>query len=136
MNKKIYLWNLLPIVISVIHVGNLLPEPFGGTLFNMFIGFRYLFFIASGIYYCRINYFFNKNSLPKAFLFSLLGLSFWWGIDVTLYFTVGYVDGIGTFLMLWIAIYNYIVLAFLWAIICIVYCCKRRNKDIPSEEKE
>jgi len=127
VSKKIYFWNLIPLILCLVHLSYSLPEHFGGTIFNMFSHLKWIFFIVGGLYYFIINYRFFKNSLQKAFLFSVIGLSLWWGIDIVLYFTVGNADDVGTFLMKWIAVYNYLLLLITWAITGVIYMVKKKR---------
>lgn len=133
MNKKAYLWlYFMPLIICLCHFHNVLPqtaENIFGWIFNLFGDALNICFFCSGAYYCFINYSFFRSNLRKAFLFSLLGLSLWWGIDTVLYFAVGYVDNIGIFLMKCMAAYNYIIFAISWGIVYIIARHKAKKAE-------
>ncbi len=126
MNKKTYLLLFfIPLTACLCHIYNVLSpkaENIFGWAFSLLGTATNIIIYGGWIYYCLINYSFFKSSLLKAFLFCVLGMSLWWGIDIALYFTVGYVDNIGTFLMKWIAIYNYVAVGIFWAIVV----CRQR----------
>lgn len=125
--KKIWLLNLLPAVISIIHTAHTLPEPFDNIVFSMLVNLNYLSYFASGLYYFFINYCLCGESKKKTFLFSLLGLSIWWSIDLIMYFVVGDVDDVGAFLIKAFAVYNYVLLLMSWGV---SYLIRRAKKQV------
>lgn len=131
MNKKMYLLLIfIPLATSLCHIVNVLPSTANifGWIFSL-LGCAMNAFIYGGwIYYFFINYRFSKSKLLKAFIFSVAGLSLWWGVDAALYFAMGYADDIGIILLKVFAIYNYVALSITWAIMGIVHWLKKANK--------
>ena len=140
MNKKTYLLLFfIPLITCLSHFHNVLPyaaERMFGWIFYGVMEIGNILIFWGGLYYFLVNYLCFKNSLKKAFLFSLSSLSLWWVIDLSLYFTVGYVDNIGIFLMKVFVIYNYILLFLAWGIALLVRFIKmKRSNKLKQTEK-